>query len=168
MADVLLANSYFLKHDPKEYRNMNLYAPLGTLYAAAYLRSKGFKTALFDTMLADSEQDLYGALKKHKPKYMVIYDDVFNYLTKMCLTRMREAAFNMSEIAKDFGCTVIVSGSDSRDHLEKYFKHKVDYAICGEGEITLASLIARLEAISCGYRWTGFYQKWFYYPHLPP
>jgi len=144
MADVLLANSYFLKHDPKEYRNMNLYAPLGTLYAAAYLRSKGFETALFDTMLADSEQDLYGSLKKHKPKFMVIYDDVFNYLTKMCLTRMREAAFNMSEIAKDFGCTVIVSGSDSRDHLEKYFKHKVDYAICGEGEITLASLIVRL------------------------
>jgi len=145
MSDVLIANSYFLKHDPKEYRNMNLYAPLGTLYAAAYLRSKGFETALFDTMLAECEQDLTESLKKHKPKYMVIYDDVFNYLTKMCLTRMRQAAFNMSEIAKEFGCTVIVSGSDSADHLEKYFQHNVDFVICGEGEITLASLIARLD-----------------------
>ncbi len=141
MADILFANSYFLKHDPKEFANMNLYAPLGTLYAAAYMQSKGYTAALFDTMLADSEEELAGSLEKHKPRFMVIYDDVFNYLTKMCLSRMREAAFRMSEIAKGYGCTVIVSGSDSADHLEKYFRHKVDYAICGEGEVTLGELI---------------------------
>lgn len=141
MAQILFANSYFLKHDPKEYKNMNLYTPLGTLYAAGYIQQKGYDVALFDTMLADSEEDLRAELEKHKPQIMVIYDDVFNYLTKMCLTRMRQAAFRMSEIAKEFGCTVIVSGSDSADHLEKYFQHKVDYAICGEGEITLGELI---------------------------
>jgi radical SAM superfamily enzyme YgiQ (UPF0313 family) len=54
---------------------------------------------------------------------------------------MREAAFRMSEIAKEYGCTVIVSGSDSADHIEKYFQHKVDYVICGEGEITLCELL---------------------------
>ena len=37
-------------------------------------------------------------------------------------------------------CTIIVSGSDAADHLEKYFQHKVDYAICGEGERTLGEL----------------------------
>jgi anaerobic magnesium-protoporphyrin IX monomethyl ester cyclase len=141
MADVLLANTYFLKHDPKEFAAMNLYAPLGTLYAAAYLMQKGYSAALFDTNLAESEEDLKAELEKHKPKFMVIYDDTFNYLTKMCLSRMREAAFRMSEIAKEYGCTVIVSGSDSVDHLEKYFLHKVDYAICGEGETTLGELI---------------------------
>jgi anaerobic magnesium-protoporphyrin IX monomethyl ester cyclase len=141
MSDVLLANSYFLKHDPKEYKNMNLYAPLGTLYAASYLKQKGFDTALFDTMLAGSEDDLLDELKKHKPEFFIVYDDNFNYLTKMCLSRMREAAFRMSEIAKEFGCTVIVSGSDAADHLEKYFQHKVDYAICGEGEVTLGELV---------------------------
>lgn len=141
MTDILFANTYFLKHDLKEFRNMNLYAPLGTLYAAAYVMQKGYSAALFDTMLADSEEDLKASLELHKPKYMVIYDDTFNYLTKMCLTRMREAAFRMSEIAKEFGCTVIVSGSDSVDHLEKYFHHKVDYAICGEGEHTLGELL---------------------------
>ncbi len=144
MCDVLLANSYFLKHDPKEFKNMNLYAPLGTLYAAAFLKHKGYDTALFDTMLADSEEDLRNELKEHKPEFFVVYDDNFNYLTKMCLSRMREAAFAMSEIAKEFGCTVIVSGSDAADHLEKYFQHKVDYAICGEGEITLGELINTL------------------------
>lgn len=141
MADILFANTYFLKHDPKEYKNMNLYAPLGTLYAAAYVMGKGYSAALFDTMLADSEEDLKAELEKHKPKFMVIYDDTFNYLTKMCLSRMRRAAFRMSEIAKEHGCTVIVSGSDSADHLEKYFQHKVDYVICGEGEITLGELL---------------------------
>lgn len=146
MSKILFANSYFLKHDPKEYRNMNLYAPLGTLYAAAYIREKGFETAVFDTMLADSEEDLKASLEKHRPQYMVIYDDVFNYLTKMCLTRMRDAAFRMSEIAKEFGCTVIVSGSDAVDHLEKYFQHKVDYVICGEGEQTLGDLLIASEA----------------------
>ncbi len=123
---------------------MNLYAPLGTLYAAAYMKQKGYEVKLFDTMLADSEEDLLDDLKKHKPKIFVVYDDTFNYLTKMCLSRMREAAFRMSEIAKEFGCTVIVSGSDSTDHLEKYFQHKVDYAICGEGEVTLGELIDKL------------------------
>ncbi len=148
LSDILFANTYFLKHDLKEFRNMNLYAPLGTLYAAAYVMQKGYSAALFDTMLADSEEDLKASLEKHKPKYMVIYDDTFNYLTKMCLTRMREAAFRMSEIAKEFGCTVIVSGSDSVDHLEKYFHHKVDYAICGEGEQTLGELLDHLSARS--------------------
>ncbi|NOS84796.1 MAG: B12-binding domain-containing radical SAM protein [Ignavibacteria bacterium] len=145
MSDILFANTYFLKHDLKEFRNMNLYAPLGTLYAAAYVMQKGYSAALFDTMLADSEEDLKASLELHKPKYMVIYDDTFNYLTKMCLTRMREAAFRMSEIAKEFGCTVIVSGSDSVDHLEKYFHHKVDFAICGEGEQTLGELLDYLQ-----------------------
>lgn len=148
MSDILFANTYFLKHDLKEFRNMNLYAPLGTLYAAAYVMQKGYSAALFDTMLADSEEDLKASLEEHKPKYMVIYDDTFNYLTKMCLTRMREAAFRMSEIAKEFGCTVIVSGSDSVDHLEKYFHHKVDFAICGEGEHTLGELLDHLSARS--------------------
>lgn len=148
MADILFANTYFLKQDPKEYRNMNLYAPLGTLYAAAFVMQKGYSAAVFDTMLADSEEDLKASLEQHKPKYMVIYDDTFNYLTKMCLNRMRQAAFRMSEIAKEHGCTVIVSGSDSVDHLEKYFTHKVDFAICGEGEQTLGELLDHLNGIS--------------------
>jgi anaerobic magnesium-protoporphyrin IX monomethyl ester cyclase len=140
MTDILLTNSYFLKHDVKKQKSMNLYAPLGTLYAAAYLKQKGYETALFDTMLADSEEDLKQSLHKHKPSVFVVYDDVFNYLTKMCLSRMREAAFRMSQIAKEFGCRVIISGSDAADHLGQYFQHNADFAVCGEGEVTLGEL----------------------------
>src|SRR5215510_7983738 len=137
MADILFTQSYFLRFDPKEFRAMMPYPPLGTLYAAAVARQHGYSVSLFDSMLAESETDLLVHIKKVRPKVIVIYDDDFNYLTKMCLTRMREASFMMSSIAKDQGCAVIVHGSDPVDHLERYFDHDVDAVICGEGEQTL-------------------------------
>lgn len=141
MNRILLASSYFLKQDLKEHKAMNLYAPLGTLYAASYLKQEGYEVKLFDAMLAGSEEDLINVLQVYKPEIFVIYDDCFNYLTKMCLTRMRKAAFKMSEIAKGFGCKVIISSSDSTDHAEKYFNHNSDFILMGEGEVTLAELL---------------------------
>ena len=41
MADVLLGQAYFLRFDPKLWQAQQPYAPLGTLYAAAYLRERG-------------------------------------------------------------------------------------------------------------------------------
>lgn len=117
------------------------YPPLGTLYAASYLKSKGYSVALFDAMIAHSEQDIIPFLQKYHPRFVVIYDDDFNYLTKMCLSRMREAAFTMSKIASEFGCTVIVHGSDAADHIEEYLNHNADYVIFGEGEMTLGEII---------------------------
>ncbi|MCI0705890.1 MAG: B12-binding domain-containing radical SAM protein [Ignavibacteriae bacterium] len=144
MTDVLLTHSYFLRFDPKEYRAMKPYPPLGTLYAASFLRQHKLSVALQDMMLAESEEDLVPALLQHKPKLLVIYDDQFNYLTKMCLGRMREAAFRMIQIGKQHGTTVIVFSSDATDHLDKYFAHGADYVICGEAENTLAELAVSL------------------------
>ena len=39
MADVLLTHSYHLARDAKQFRKMQPYPPLGTLYAATALRS---------------------------------------------------------------------------------------------------------------------------------
>ncbi|MBP1647939.1 MAG: Radical domain protein [Bacteroidetes bacterium] len=144
MIDVLFTHSYFLRFDPKEYKAMMPYPPLGTLYAAAYARERGYSVALFDSMLAEREQQLLGALAEHEPKVLVIYDDDFNYLTKMCLTRMRDAAFAMAEMGKASGCRIVIHGSDATDHLEKYFSHDADYVICGEGEHTLGELLDHL------------------------
>ena len=52
MANILLTHSYFLRFDPKEYKAMMPYAPLGTLYAVSMLRQSGFSVALHDVMLA--------------------------------------------------------------------------------------------------------------------
>jgi anaerobic magnesium-protoporphyrin IX monomethyl ester cyclase len=96
-------------------------------------------------MLAQDDGDIVPHLLKEQPSALVIYDDDFNYLTKMCLTKMREAAFRMAGHARKAGSTVIVHGSDAVDHLEKYFAHNVDYVVCGEGEQTLLELLSYLE-----------------------
>lgn len=121
------------------------YTPLGTLYAASFLQQRGYQPTFFDSMLADSEQEIKSKIEKEKPDVVVIYDDDFNYLTKMCLSRMRWAAFEMSKIAKQFGCTVVVHGSDAADHVDEYLDHSADYVIIGEGEISLSELMAHLE-----------------------
>ena len=41
MADVLLGQAYYLRFDPKLWEAQQPYAPLGTLYAASYLRERG-------------------------------------------------------------------------------------------------------------------------------
>jgi radical SAM superfamily enzyme YgiQ (UPF0313 family) len=140
MTDILLTHSYFLRFDPKQYKIMMPYPPLGTLYAGSYLKQRGYDVAMFDSMLADKEEEIIPYIKKHRPRLVVIYDDGFNYLTKMCLSRMREAAFKMSEIAKEHGCQVIVFSSDATDHVESFLKHGADFVIIGEAEETLAEL----------------------------
>ena len=144
MADVLLTHSYFLRLDPKEHRAMMPYPPLGTLIAAAVLRSRGHSVALFDSMLAGGPAEIAAQIERHRPRVVAIYDDDFNYLTKMCLATMRTAAFAMARIARAHGCTVVVHGSDAVDHLDEYFTNDADYVVCGEGELTLAELTDHL------------------------
>ncbi|MBI4551558.1 MAG: B12-binding domain-containing radical SAM protein [Candidatus Latescibacteria bacterium] len=142
MADILFSHSYFLRFDPKQWETMQPYPPLGTLYAASYTRQRGYSVALFDSMLAAGPDEFRAALDAHQPRFVVLYEDSFNYLSKMCLTRMREAAFVMAGLAKrQGGCTVIVSGSDATDHKAAYLAHGADYLLIGEGEITLVALL---------------------------
>ena len=115
MQNILFTHSYFLRFDPKQWKTAQPYAPLGTMYAAALMRQHNYKVSMFDTMFAHGAEQVLPHIEKHKPKFFVIYDDGFNYLTKMCLTNMREAAFEMIQLAKQNGCIVIVSSSDSTD-----------------------------------------------------
>lgn len=140
----LFTHSYFLRFDPKEYKAMMPYPPLGTLYAAAVARDAGHDVALFDAMLADSEEEIEAHILATRPEVVVIYDDDFNYLTKMCLTRMREAACRMAAIAKQHGCAVIVHGSDPTDHFHTYFDAGADAILLGESEITLKEVLEYL------------------------
>ena len=146
MAQILFGQSYYLRFDPKLWDAMMPYPPLGTMYAASYIRAKGYEVALFDAMLSDSEEEWAGALDLHLPEYAVIFEDNFNYLSKMCLLRMREAAFTMIEMAKARGCKVILCGADVTDHYDLYLAKGADYCLLGEGEETLAELLDQLSA----------------------
>jgi anaerobic magnesium-protoporphyrin IX monomethyl ester cyclase len=148
MADILFGQSYFMRFDPKLWEAMHPYPPLGTLYAASYIRSRGYQVALFDAMLADSEAEWDAALAQHRPKLVVIYEDNFNYLSKMCLLQMRQTAFNMIALARQRGCLVVVAGSDASDHPEEYLAQGAGFVILGEGEATLGELVDHLFARS--------------------
>ena len=144
MTRILFGQSYFLRFDPKLYEAMQPYPPLGTLFAAALVRDRGYDVSLFDAMLADSEADWDNALAAQSPDFAVLYEDNFNYLSKMCLLRMREAAVTMIRMAKARGVPVIVAGSDASDHFGHYLAAGADFALVGEGEHTLAELLAAL------------------------
>ncbi|HUY99116.1 MAG TPA: radical SAM protein [Thermomicrobiaceae bacterium] len=144
MTEVLFGQSYFLRFDPKLWDAMQPYPPLGTLYAASYLRARGYDVAVFDAMLATSEDEWRQALDRHAPRYAVLFEDNFNYLSKMCLLRMRDAALTMITMARAAGATVIVCGADASDHADQYLAGGAHYILIGEGEETLAELLEHL------------------------
>ena len=148
MAQILLGQSYYLRFDEKLWQTRQPYPPLGTLYAAACLREKGLSVALFDAMLAGSTDEWTSALDRHQPAFAVLFEDNFNYLSKMCLSKMRDAAFEMISAARQRGCTVIVHGSDATDHLKEYFEQGTDYILVGEAETALAELLLSLSGQS--------------------
>src|SRR5215216_5032738 len=141
MADILLAHSYFLKYDSKQLQKMRPYAPLATLYAASALRERGYSVALFDAMLAEGEDEFARALDQHRPRFVALYEDSFNFLSKMCLSRMRQVACHMAATAHAQGALVIAAGPDVSDHPELYFQHGVQYALIGEADHTLRELL---------------------------
>jgi radical SAM superfamily enzyme YgiQ (UPF0313 family) len=144
MADILLTHSYHLFYDSKQVRKMQPYPPLGTLYAAALLRHSGHSVAVFDTMLNDPEQGFREALKRHRPKVVVVYEDSFNFLSKMCLTRMREAAYGILEASRQAGAVVLANGSDASDHTLEYLQTGFLGVLLGEGEWTLLETVREL------------------------
>ena len=146
VTDILFGQSYYLRFDPKLWNAMQPYPPLGTMYAASYIRARGYDVALFDAMLAESEEEWAKSLDEHKPRYAIIFEDNFNYLSKMCLLRMREAAFTMITMAKERGCTVIMCGADATDHVDEYLTKGADFILLGEGEETLGELLDQLSA----------------------
>jgi radical SAM superfamily enzyme YgiQ (UPF0313 family) len=145
MKKILFSHDYFLRFDPKQWTTGQPYPPLGTLYAAAYLRAAGYEVSVFDTQFSHSPQEIIPSLQSYQPDFFVIYDDGFNYLTKMCLTNMREAAFRMIHLAKQRGCTVILSGSDSTDQYRLYLDEGADFILLGEAEESLLELVKSLQ-----------------------
>jgi anaerobic magnesium-protoporphyrin IX monomethyl ester cyclase len=140
MADVLLTHSNHLHFDRKQVKKMQPYPPLQTLLAAAVLRGHGFDVALFDTTLNSPQNGFAEALERHRPKLLVVCEDDFNFLSKMCLLHNREVAFGMADAAKKRGIASAVHGSDATDHVHEYLNAGFDSVLAGEVETTLLEL----------------------------
>jgi anaerobic magnesium-protoporphyrin IX monomethyl ester cyclase len=140
---VLLAHSYYMRYDPKQSRKMKPYPPLSTLIAAALLRREGRHFTFFDSMLSEGVDEFRDLLHAARPKVVGLLEDNFNFLTKMCTTRMREAAFEMIAAAKSADARVVVNGSDAIDQTAAYLHVGADAVILGEAEETFLDVTTR-------------------------
>lgn len=145
MLTIQVGHSYFLKYDRKQWERGKPYPPLATIQIAALLRQMGHEVTLFDAMLADGVEAYEGSLHAARPDVVVLYEDNFNYLTKMCLGRMREAACQMIAEARASGARVIVAGSDASDQPEAFLAGGAHAVLIGEGVAPLLALIDRLQ-----------------------
>jgi anaerobic magnesium-protoporphyrin IX monomethyl ester cyclase len=144
MLSILVCHSYFLHFDRKQQERAKPYPPLATLQVAALLRSAGHEVSLFDAMLAEDFTRFERQLDVLKPQLVLLYEDNYNFLSKMCLGRMRKAACEMLGLARGRGARIIVGGSDASDAPEKYLAAGADAVLHGEALGALMGLIDRL------------------------
>jgi len=137
---ILVAHSYFLKHDQKQLGRMTPYSPLATLICLAILREHGHTVAHFDPTFSDGLQEFESALDRVRPSFVAIMEDNFNFLTKMCTVRRRQDAFAMIAAARNRGCRVVVNGPDSTDRPQLYLQAGADAVLLGEGEASLLEI----------------------------
>jgi len=146
MLSILVCHSYFLHFDRKQQERAKPYPPLATLQVASLLRRAGHEVSLFDAMLAEDFTRFERQLAVLKPQLVLLYEDNYNFLSKMCLGRMRRAACEMMSIAHRHGARIIVGGSDASDAPDKYLAAGADAVLHGEALGAMMALIDRLNA----------------------
>lgn len=145
MLSILVCHSYFLRFDQKQQERAKPYPPLATLQVAARLRQSGHEVRFFDAMLADGTVEYTRLLDEAGPQVVLIYEDNFNFLSKMCLSKMRAACCEMIEAARCRGARVIAAGADATDAPEPYLRAGADAVLLGEGLEALLLLTERLD-----------------------
>src|SRR5690349_8326271 len=146
MLSILVCHSYFLRFDQKQVQRAKPYPPLATLQVASLLRQAGHEVSLFDAMLAEDFTRLERQLAVLKPQLVLLYEDNYNFLSKMCLGRMRRAACEMLAIARRHGARIVVGGSDASDAPDHYLAAGADAVLHGEALGAMMALIDRLNA----------------------
>ena len=144
MLSILVGHSYFLRFDRKQWERAKPYPPLATLQTAAMLREVGHRVSVFDAMLADGPEQFTQQLQEVAPQVVVLYEDNFNFLSKMCLEKMRAAACSMIAASHRSGVRVLVAGSDATDNPQVYLDAGADVVLIGEGLAALLTLCERL------------------------
>jgi anaerobic magnesium-protoporphyrin IX monomethyl ester cyclase len=131
--DILLAHAYFLAEDAEERRIMRPHPPLGVLYLSAYLKRRGYDVGLFDGTFR-TLADFAERLRRDRPPVVGL---AVNLMTKRNALRMMAAC-------RQAGATVVLGGPDPPYHAEAYLEAGADVVVIGEGELTLAALLAVL------------------------
>ncbi len=146
MLSILVCHSYYLRLDQKQVLRAKPYPPLATLQVVAMLRKAGHRVAFFDAMLADGMEEYDRLLRAERPQVVLLYEDNFNFLSKMCLDTMRRAACDMIASARGAGARVISAGPDVTDAPGPYLEAGADLALIGEGLSALLDVLPRLDS----------------------
>jgi anaerobic magnesium-protoporphyrin IX monomethyl ester cyclase len=146
MLSILVAHSYFLRFDRKQLERAKPYPPLATLQVASMLRQSGHEVRVFDAMLAQGVEEYDQLLREFHPQLVLLYEDSFNFLSKMCLERMRRASCEMIGLARRAGARVLAVGSDASDAPEPYLHAGAEAVLMGEALALLRLLLHRLDA----------------------
>jgi anaerobic magnesium-protoporphyrin IX monomethyl ester cyclase len=134
---ILLAHSNFIARDSKQQARMKPYSPLSTLIAAALLRREGHEVAVFDATFEPGPQAFEAMLDRTRPDAVMLIEDNFNFLTKMCTTARRQSATAMIALAAERGCRIAVNGPDAADNPAVYLCAGADAIVLGEGEMAM-------------------------------
>ena len=134
---ILLAHSNFLARDLKQLARMKPYSPLSTLIAAALLRREGHDVAVYDATFEPGLEAFEAMLDRTRPDALLLIEDNFNFLTKMCTTARRESALAMIGLAAERGCWIAVNGPDAADNPAVYLCAGADVIVLGEGEMAM-------------------------------
>jgi anaerobic magnesium-protoporphyrin IX monomethyl ester cyclase len=146
MLSILVCHSYYLRLDQKQVVRAKPYPPLATLQLVALLRKAGHQVAFFDSMLADGIEDYHRLLAEGRPQLVLFYEDNFNFLSKMCLGAMRQAACDMIGAARRGGSRVFAAGPDVTDAPAPYLDAGADLVLLGEGLSALLDVLPRLDS----------------------
>jgi radical SAM superfamily enzyme YgiQ (UPF0313 family) len=71
---------------------------------------------------------------------VIVCEDDFNYLSKMCLSTNRALAFEMSGYCRQQGIPIMAHGSDASDHVREYLQAGFAAVVIGEVEETFLEL----------------------------
>lgn len=137
---VLFAHSFYMAFDEKQQLAGQPYPPLGTMIAAAMAREGGHTVGLFDAMVAANDGDFVQRLNEGWDA-VVIFEDNFNWLSKMCLNRMREACQRMIGESARRQIPVFVAGSDASDFPEIFLNAGARFVVKGEAEFRMLELL---------------------------
>jgi anaerobic magnesium-protoporphyrin IX monomethyl ester cyclase len=134
MSDLLLTHGYFLFEDEKEMQIMRPYPTLGLLYVSAFLRRDGFDVEIFDSTFAHRQQ-LFDRVARDRG-VIGIYTNLMT----------RRPVLDIVAVAKRHGWTVVLGGPESANYPTEYLASGADVVVIGEGESTMAELLAALAA----------------------
>jgi anaerobic magnesium-protoporphyrin IX monomethyl ester cyclase len=136
MSDILLTHGYFLAEDEKERQIMKPYPPLGLLYLSAYLKARGHAVELYDSTFGD-RLELLHKLQRSPHGLVGIYTNLIT----------RKVVLDIIRVAKHSDWTVVLGGPESANYPAEYLAAGADVVVIGEGEATLAELVAALPSM---------------------